>query len=103
EEFGVLRIRKRPAAFDEVDSERIQASRDAELVAQRVRYPFALSAVAQRGIVNDDAIVCRVQGAHEPVCRPALSASAATPVPDCGACAGLTRPSVDKSRLSADR
>ena len=51
----VLRVGKRIAAFDEVDAELVELARDEQLVLQREVDAFALAAVAERGVVNEDA------------------------------------------------
>ena len=56
EELRVLRVRARPAALDVVDAELVQLPRDRELVVERQRDAGALAAVAQRGVVDRDAI-----------------------------------------------
>ena len=56
EELRVLRVRARPAALDVVDAEFVQLPRDRELVVERQRDAGALAAVAQRGVVDRDAI-----------------------------------------------
>src|SRR5262249_40020212 len=54
EEFLVLGIRSRPAAFDVVNSQLIQLLRDDQLVVYRERDRLALRAVAQRGVERKD-------------------------------------------------
>ena len=56
EELRVLRVRARPAALDVVDAELVQPARDRELVVERQRDAGALAAVAQRRVVDRDAI-----------------------------------------------
>jgi hypothetical protein len=57
----VLGIRARPAALDVVEPELVQAARDLDLVRQREDQAFALGAVAQSRVVENDLV------AHRPV------------------------------------
>ena len=52
EELDVLRIRARPAAFDERHPEGIQVLRDTKLVVAGQAHAFHLRAVTQRGVVD---------------------------------------------------
>ena len=71
EELRVLRVRTRPAALDVVDAELVQFPCDRELVVEGQRDTGALGAVAQRGVVDRDAIGHRriSCGRQEPTCR----------------------------------
>ena len=52
---GVLGVRERIAPLDIVEPQRVEPGRDQELVLEREVDPLALAAVAQRGIVKEDA------------------------------------------------
>jgi len=54
EETEVFRVRARPPALDVVDPQRVEASREPNLVFHRERHPFALGAIAERGVVDLD-------------------------------------------------
>ena len=54
EELGVLLVRQRIAPFDEIEAEAVQPLGDQQLVLQRKADPFALAAVAERGVVDLD-------------------------------------------------
>ena len=58
EEFNILWIRSRPAAFDERDAKVIKFLRDTNLVIARKREAFGLRAVAQGGVINLDEGQC---------------------------------------------
>src|SRR5262249_56100058 len=60
EELGVLGDRAGPSAFDEADAELVQAPRDGQLVGDGQREAFLLGAVAQRGVVDVEAVVGHV-------------------------------------------
>ena len=53
-ELGVLRVRERVAAFDEIEAELVEPPGDEQLVLQREVDAFALGAVAERGVVDLD-------------------------------------------------
>src|SRR5207249_5171022 len=55
EVFGVLRVARGVAAFDEIDADLIQPLRDLQLVLQREADAFTLGAVAEGGVVDLDA------------------------------------------------
>ena len=59
EKFHILRVRTRPAAFNEIDAERIKPLGNAQLVQDRQLESFTLGAVTQGGVIE----VCRF-GAH---------------------------------------
>ena len=48
----VLFVRQRIAPFDEIEAEAVQPLGDQQLVLQRKADPFALAAVAKRGVVD---------------------------------------------------
>ena len=75
EELRVLRVRARPAALDVVDAELVQLPRDRELVVERQRDAGALAAVAERGVVDRDAIGHR-RPVRQPTCRPRVNQAA---------------------------
>ena len=52
EEFNILRIRTRPAAFDKSDAKFIKFLRDANFVIARKREAFRLRSVAEGSVVN---------------------------------------------------
>src|SRR5215467_674158 len=54
EESDVFRITPRPATFDVVDSKGVQALGNAHLVLHRKNYPFALTSITKRRIVDRD-------------------------------------------------
>ena len=54
EELGVLRIRERVAALDEIEAQLVEPPRDEHLVLQREVDPLALGAVAERRVVKLD-------------------------------------------------
>src|SRR4029077_1457364 len=56
EELLVARVRARPAALDVVHAEVVEALRDAELVLERERDVLCLGPVAQRRVVELDAL-----------------------------------------------
>ena len=53
-ELGVLRIRERIAALDEIEAELVEPAGDEQLVLQREVDAFALGAVAERRVVELD-------------------------------------------------
>ncbi len=55
EELDVARVRPGPSPFDEVDAERIELFRHAQLVGDGEGDPFTLGAVAEGGVVDVDA------------------------------------------------
>ena len=56
EELGVLGVRARPAALDEPDAEVVEVPRDGQLVGDREVEPLLLGAVAQRRVVDVQAV-----------------------------------------------
>ncbi len=54
EKLNVLRIRSRPATFDIIHTELIQAPRDSELVQAGKLESFALCPIAQSGVVDSN-------------------------------------------------
>src|SRR5690242_542639 len=58
-ELNILRIRARPAAFDEGHAEFIQSLRHADLVIARKREAFRLGTIAECGVVDLDLLHSR--------------------------------------------
>ena len=67
EELHVLRVRRREAAFEIVDPEFVQAPGDADLGRHREIDAFALRAVAQGRIVDDDLVHAVLPGPAAPL------------------------------------
>src|SRR6185312_1323248 len=83
--FEILRVRKRVAAFDEVDAEFVQLAGEQQLVLQGKVDAFALAAVAKRGVVKENAAhgVLDERKNPEAVLRGRRGNSRLTPITPC--------------------